>query len=197
MEKNKIVKSLELKATSQKSYTQVSLDTIQTNIKRRLSQNIAALNAWKNVKHLTKKDGTEFKHISKSFENAKIDYCFSGKPVLKVSFHDDYNGYSNDEIRLYDSYNAYSKAQKYPEETYINRTHYLTPLEAMEVINEQIKYYENVINEKKETLEKLEALYIEYTNKLKSLYNDALDKCGDNRQLKSSMKEALEGVKMY
>ena len=128
-----------------KSYTQVSLDTIQTNTKRRLAQNIAALEAWKNVKHLTKKDGTEFKFISKSFENAKIDYDFSGKPVLKVCFHDDYNGYSNDEIWLYDSYNAYSKTQKYPENTYIDRVHYLTPLEAMEVVNEKIKYYENVI----------------------------------------------------
>lgn len=180
-----------------KSYTQVSLDTIQTNTKRRLAQNIAALNAWKKVKHLTKKDGTEFKFISKSFENAKIDYDFLGHPVLKVYFHDDYNGYSNDEINLYSSYNAYSKVQKYPENTYIDRVHYLTPIEAMEVVNEKIKYYENVINEKKETLEKLEALYIEYTNKLKALYNDALDKCGDNKELKSSMKKALEGVKVY
>ena len=180
-----------------KSYTMVSLDTIQTNTKRRLAQNIAALNAWKSVKHLTKKDGTEFKYISKSFENAKIDYDFSGKPVLKVFFHDDYNGYSNDEIRLYDGYNAYSKTQKYPENTYINRVHYLTPLEALEVVNEKIKYYENVINEKKEALEKLETLYIEYTNKLKALYNDALEKCGDNRQLKGNIKEALEGVKVY
>ena len=57
--------------------------------------------------------------------------------------------------------------------------------------------YENVINEKKETLEKLEALYIEYTSKLKALYSEMLGKCGDNRQLKSSMKEALEGVKVY
>lgn len=180
-----------------KSYTQVSFDTIKTNTKRRLAQNIAALNAWKKVKHLTKKDGTEFKFISKSFENAKIDYNFLGRPVLNVHFHDDYNGYSNDEINLYSSYNAYSKSQKYPENTYIDRVHYLTPLEAMEVVNEKIKYYENVINEKKETLEKLETLYIEYTNKLKVLYNEMLDKCGDNRTLKSCMKEALEGVKVY
>lgn len=180
-----------------KSYTQVSLDTIQTNTKRRLAQNIAALNAWKKVKHLTKKEGTEFKFISKSFENAKIDYNFLGRPVLKVYLHDDYNGYSKDEINLYSIYNAYSKVQKYPESTYIDRVHYLTPLEAMEVVNERIKYYESVINEKKETLEKLEPLYIEYTNKLKELYNEALDKCGDNRELKRSMKEALEGVNVY
>lgn len=180
-----------------KSYTQVSLDTIQTNTKRRLAQNIAALEAWKKVKHLTKKDGTEFKFISKSFENAKIDYDILGRPVLKVYFHDDYNGYSNDEIDLYSRYNAYSKVQKYHEETYIDRVHYLTPSEAMEIISEKIKYYENVINEKKETLEKLESLYIKYTNKLKTLYNEMLGECGDNRQLKSSMKEALEGVKVY
>ena len=183
--------------TELKSYTQVSLDTIQTSIKRQLAQNIAALNAWKKVKHLTKKDGTEFKFISKSFENAKIDYDFSGKPILKVYFHDDYNWYSNDEIWLYDSYNAYSKTQKYPENTYIDRVHYLTPLEAMKVVSEKVKYYENVINEKKETLKNLETLYIEYTNKLKELYNDVLEKCGDNRQLKSSVKEALEGVRVY
>lgn len=180
-----------------KSYTEVSLDTIQTNTKRRLAQNKAALNAWKNVKHLTKKDGTEFKLISKSFENAKIDYNYVGKPMLNVYFYDDYNGHSNDEIWLYDYYNAYSKTQKYPENTYIDRVHYFTPLEVMEVISEKIKYYENVINEEKETLEKLEPLYIEYTNKLKVLYNEALEKCGDNRQLKSSMKEALEGVRVY
>lgn len=180
-----------------KSYTQVSLDTIQTNTKRQLAQNIAALNAWKKVKHLTKKDGTEFKFISKSFENAKIGYDFSGKPILKVHFHDDYNRYSSDEIWLYDSYNAYSKIQKYPENTYIDRVHYLTPLEAMEAISERVKYYENVINKRKETLEKLEPLYIEYTNKLKAIYNEVLDRCGDNRQLKSSMKEALEGVRVY
>lgn len=129
-----------------KSYTQASLDTITTNTKRRLAQNIAALNAWKKVKHLTKKDGTEFKFISKSFETAKIDYDFSGKPVLKIFFHDDYNGYSTDEIWLYDSYNVYSKTQKYPKNTYIN---------------------------------------------------GVLDKCGDNRELKRSVKEALEGVKVY
>lgn len=180
-----------------KSYAKVSLDTIQASTKRRLAQNIAALNAWKKVKHLTKKDGTEFKFISKSFENAKIDYDFSGKPILKVYFHDDYNGNPNDEIWLYDSYNTYSKTQKYPENTYIDRVHYLTQLETMEAISEKIKYYENVINEKKETLEKLETLYIEYTNKLKVLYDEALEKCGDNSYLKSSMKEALEGVRVY
>ena len=179
-----------------KSYTRISLDTIQTNIKRQLAQNIEALNAWKNVKHLTKKDGTEFKFISKSFENATIDYDFSGKQILKVCFHSDYGWYS-DEIRLYDSYDAYSKNQKYPENTYINRVHYLTPLEAMEVISEKIKYYENDINEKKEALEKLETLYIEYTNKIKVIYNEAIEKCGDNRQLRRSMKEALEGVRVY
>ena len=180
-----------------KSYTQVSLDTIQTSTKRRLAQNIAALEAWKKVKHLTKKDGTEFKYISKSFENASIDYDFLGCPLLKICFRDDYNGYSSDDINLYSTYNAYSKTQEYPENTYIDRVHYLTPLEAMEVVNKKIKYYENVIEEKKETLEKLETLYIEYTNKLKALYNDALDKCGDNRQLKSCIKEALEGVRVY
>lgn len=63
-----------------KSYTKVSLDTIQTNTKRRLAQNIAALNAWKNVKHLTKKDGTEFKFISKSFENANMGNQYHGIP---------------------------------------------------------------------------------------------------------------------
>lgn len=183
--------------TELKSYTMVSLDTIQTNTKRRLAQNIAALEAWKKVNHITKKDGTEFKYISKSFENAKIDYDFLGRPVLKVYFHDDCNGYSRDEIDLYSSYNAYSKKQKYPENTYINKVHYLTPIEAMEVVNEKIKYYENVINEKKETLKKLESLYIEYTNKLKTLYSEVLDKCGSNRELKSSMKEALEGVRVY
>lgn len=180
-----------------KSYTSVSLDTIQTSLKRRLAQNEAALKAWESVKHLTKKDGTEFKYISKSFENAKIDYDFLGRPILKVYFHDDYNGYSNDEIDLYSSYNAYAKAQKYPENTYINRIHYLTPSEAMEDVNKKVEYYENVINEKKETLEKLESLYIEYTNKLKILYSEVLDKCGDNKQLKSSIKEALEGVRVY
>lgn len=180
-----------------KSYTSVSLDTIQTSLKRQLAQNEAALKAWESVKHLTKKDGTEFKYISKSFENAKIDYDFLGRPILKVHFHDDYNGYSNDEIDLYSSYNAYAKAQKYPENTYINRIHYLTPSEAMEDVNKKIEYYGNVINEKKETLEKLELLYIEYTNKLKILYSEVLDKCGDNKQLKSSIKEALEGVRVY
>lgn len=180
-----------------KSYTSVSLDTIETNLKRRLAQNIAALEAWKKVEHLTKKDGSEFKHISKSFENAKIDYNFLGRPILKVYFHDDYNGYSSDEMNLYDSYNAYSKTQKYPENTYADKVHYLTPSEAMEDVNKKIECYENVINEKKETLEKLESLYIEYTNKLKVLYSEALDECGDNRQLKSSIKEALEGVRVY
>lgn len=181
----------------EKAYTRLSLEQIQKELKKSLNYSVVLYEAWEKVEHLTKKDGSEFKYITKSFKNANIDYDILGRPELKVYAFSQYNGHIDDYIRLTDNFNAYVKVQKYPENTYINRLHYLTPYEAMEVIEDRKAYLKKSIEDKEKALKNIDHLYMEYIEKLKNLYNEMLDKCGDNIVLKSSMKEALEGVKVY
>lgn len=54
--------------------------------KKKISAKYSSTQRMEKSETPDKKDRTEFKYISKSFENAKIDYDFSGKPVLKYSF---------------------------------------------------------------------------------------------------------------
>ena len=49
-----------------------NLEGIKTELNKRLSYEKSILKAWENVTFPTKKDGTQFKAMSKNFDGAKM-----------------------------------------------------------------------------------------------------------------------------
>lgn len=79
-----------------------SLDSIQTELKRRLDEIETKISAWEKVERKTKKDGGSFSALAKNFVNASIhdDPCsLIQKKCVTVCGWSQYSGYITDEIK--------------------------------------------------------------------------------------------------
>ena len=170
----------------EKAYTRLSLEQLQKELKKSIEEKEALYNKWNEVEHLTKKDGSEFKNISRSFSNCSIEYDYIGRPKIKIVTWTKKNVWCDDSIILYDSFRSYGK-NKYPEESYnmgggvLAKYHVLTMSETMEAIKES------------------EKLYYKYTEKMKALYNELHEECKneENQILFDNIKEAIENVNIW
>lgn len=188
----------------EKAYNKKSLDQIQTELKKSIEEKEALYNKWNEVEHLTKKDGSEFKSISRSFSNCSVGYDHIGRPQITITAWTVKNVWCDDSISLYDTFSAYGK-NKYPEESYnmgggvLAKYHVLTVNETIEAIEERKKCLKKWIDQKKEALEMSEKLYYKYTEKMKALYNELHEECKavENQTLFYDIKEALENVNIF
>lgn len=187
----------------EKAYTKISLDEIQQKLKNDINKYKLLLNSWSKIEHLTKKDGSEYKNIKKSFSNCDICYDSISRPEMSISIKLNNGNRYSDYIFLYDSYRYYGK-NKYPLESYnigggvINKYHILTIDETMKAIEEKKESIKKQIKEKEKVLSVSENLYYKYTNKMKALYNDLLEECkkDSNRIAFNCIREAIESTKV-
>lgn len=188
----------------EKAYTKLSLEQIQKELKKSIEEKEALYNKWNEVEHLTKKDGSEFKNISRSFSNCSIEYDYIGRPQIKIVTWTVKNEWCEDHISLYDTYSAYGK-NKYPDESYdmgggvLSKYHVLTVSEIMEAIEAKKQLLKKWIEEKEKALKESEKLYYKYTEKMKALYNELYEecKCEENQILFNNIKEAIENVNIW
>lgn len=188
----------------EKAYTKLSLEQIQKELKKSIEEKEALYNKWNEVEHLTKKDGSEFKNISRSFSNCSIEYDCIGRPQITITTWTVKNVWCDDFISLYDSFSAYGK-NKYPEESYnmgggvLNKYHVLTISETMEAIENKKQQLKKCIEAKEKALKESEKLYYKYTEKMKALYNELHEecKCEENQTLFNNIKEAIENVNIW
>lgn len=188
----------------EKAYTRLSLEQIQKELKKSIEEKEALYNKWNEVEHLTKKDGSEFKNISRSFSNCSIEYDYIGRPQIKITTWTVKNVWCDDSISLYDTFSAYGK-NKYPEESYnmgggvLAKYHVLTISETMEAIEAKKQQLKKCIEEKEKALKESEKLYYKYTEKMKALYNELHEECKneENQILFDNIKEAIENVNIW
>lgn len=171
-----------------KAYTKISLEEIYRKLKNDINKHNQLLNAWGKIEHLTKKDGTEFKNIKKSFSNCDICYDYINRPEMSISIKLNNGNYYSDYIFLYDSYSYYKK----------NKYLILTIDEIIKAIEDKKESIKKQIQEKEKVLSVIENLYYEYTKKMKALYNDLLEECkkDSNRIAFNCIREVIESTKI-
>ena len=108
------------------------------------------INAWRNVKRITKKDGTDFLIMSKNFENAilKKDYSWMDYYTLTVDYKYANGGYTYDNITVDNNDTVDDIFRK---------------------INERIKGYETSKRKIEEKLSKIKDVFGEIDNIMKQL----------------------------
>ena len=153
---------------------------------------------WKKVTVVTKKDGTEFKDFGKNFTNCRVyrpAYSF-GDLNIEVSGYVN-NEYRKDEINtreLVKYSNFKPEDSRIINEAYLEPYFYLTIPEIMEKIQYTIGKYQACIQEYKDYIEKLDALYDIVINGVNSLMDTIKREAGDHNSLYYEMRELIQNV---
>ena len=145
---------------------QKSKDKIRMEMKDSIEMYEAKIRLWKNVKRLSKKDGSDFQNFGKNFENAEYvrGRICSDDVELRVA---DYGirvagNWVDDslDIRQIVKYSKITPEEnQIIKESYMEPYFYLTVDQTMQMIQIKIETYEKMISEYKEQLEKLDSLY--------------------------------------
>ena len=133
-----------------------NLDGIKTELKKEIALNETLLQAWKNVKIVTKKDGTPFAQMSRNFENAKyqgISYAMqAGEYELWAGGFCKLNGYVHDTIPCYNlvkylkDETMIAKTQNYmPKQSYLEQVYCFDIDDIKNAIANKIQYLEERI----------------------------------------------------
>jgi len=76
---------------------------VEQRIKGSIAYYDTRINAWKAVKRLTKKDGSDFANFGKNFENARIYAPYGLHNKLVINFRDENGRYTENYIELAES----------------------------------------------------------------------------------------------
>lgn len=152
-----------------------NLDAIRESLKKDISINRSFVEAWKKVSFPTKKDGTQFKSMSKNIVGARYDakpYMLGhGQFELTVTAFSNPGGYNSDSINCYelvkylkdDSMKA--KTQNYqPKEMYLEQVYTFDLEDIKKAVSERISYLESYISDLKKQLESVDAIFYNFRN---------------------------------
>lgn len=179
-------------------YIRKSEDTIRKEIQDSLFHYEALIEAWKKVEIKKKKDGSEYKELTKSClvgaigdkiplyqTNNANGYIVSGT-VIKISTHSE-AGYINDSIQTSEEWkNGMDEARKIQISMRVP-FQYNTAEEIREKIKRRIKELEKEVYECNEALNKLHEIYSLYVIGLRDLESRMKNNCNGNRTLTSAL----------
>lgn len=160
-----------------------NIDSIKNDIKNYIKEKKYDIELWKNVKIVTKKDGTPFVNFRNNFENANIIYDTLGYPEMKVagSFE---NHYITDKIDLYEvicymkNKKRISKTENYaPKRNCLNQIYIYDIDDIKDVIKETIEQYEKEIKSYEKQLNLADKAYIEFVTAIDNANKDLLKNC--------------------
>ena len=126
-----------------------SLDSITTELNKRLDEVETKIKAWKAVKRVTKKDGSDFAVLSKNFDGATLYdsncHLYPSKKITVCGWTK-YSGWITDDIHSTGTV-AYEKNRTVSEDRIIKESmiqpyYYKTVDEIFEDIEHRIKFYE-------------------------------------------------------
>jgi hypothetical protein len=149
-------------------------DELKKTLERNLSWHETCLDLWKNVKRLSKKDGTDFANFGKNFENAEVNNEFDR---LEVSGRSKFE-WIRDSIDF-----LLTADDNTPEDriilSYRTRYYHLTVDEVFTAIENRIRYYEVEIENDKIQLAHAESICNLTENTINALYKQALKELED------------------
>lgn len=171
-------------------------DTIKADLIKQITEYEAKITLWKNVKRLTKKDGSDFKIFSKNFGNAIVYSNYMGRNALKVNGWIKDLGYIEDEIGIWD---YVDNTDLNPEEHTIiqeaiwSRPYfYLTVDEIFAEINKIIEIYERNISSYRDELNKVDEVFTEFTEAIDAALAKLREKAGDRTTLYYECREYMK-----
>lgn len=125
-------------------------EKIEKEYRNNISTYENAIKAWRNVKRLGKKDGSDFVIISKNFSNANIKKEYPWQDYSSLTVHYCYGdgGYTYDNILIDDKDTVNDVFQK---------------------INDRIQMYETSVKKAKSKLSNVERVFTEVDNTVKQL----------------------------
>ena len=153
-------------------------EAFRKHLENNLADNRTKLNLWKNVKRLSKKDGSDYANFGNNFDGAKVEDYLGSKDALKV-FGRSVNGLSwvEDRIELErDATPDIDPERTYRYATYSNAMKYrLTVEETFEKINARIRYFETQVANYKIQLDMSESIYNTVVRTINNLYEGILE----------------------
>lgn len=171
-----------------------NLNEIKEEINHDIEKYTAFINAWNNVKFVTKKDGTPFKQFERNIENAKYNSpsysLLNEEKLLTVYTHTKNNGYISDYIYCYElipdmtDKTKLAKTENYmPKQTYLKQV-YLYDLEDIKTaINNRIDYLERKIALLLDQLQTIDDSY----NNFKTAYGKAIEQLAKDTNASKDM----------
>ena len=158
-----------------------NLDAIQTELKRRIAENSAFLEAWKKVTFPVKKDGKPFASMQKNIEGAKYtlkSYASQdGEYELTVYTHSNLSGYIHESINCYNIVRYMTdESMKAKTENYMPKCDYLEQVykydleDIKKAAADRITYLEAHVNDLKNQLEASQKVF----DNFKSAYASAM-----------------------
>ena len=171
-------------------------EEIRTRFENYIREYEEKIKLWKNVKVVTKKDGTPFKDFNRNFEGADVvrpAYGFGDIDLVVVNYKIRIAGnHVTDTIHTRElvKYTKLNPSEdRIIKETYLEPYFYLTIPEIMEKIQRTIQIYEKNIEEYKDQIEKLDWMYDEVVTRI----NDTMDYIRENAGGNTSLYYELRG----
>lgn len=152
------------------------LNAIKKEFENYIEQHEAQLEAWQNVKRVTKKDGGDFSTLSKNFENAKIGssgYSLREEKEIRVNAITKSGKYVDDYFTL--SPLVKDSKHEIAEERVIKVSglcayYHMNVDEIEKAIEERTEMHKKYIASYKEQLELLEDYYTRITGQLEEIH---------------------------
>lgn len=167
-----------------------NIEDIMKEMNKRIAETGAFIEAWKNVKFLTKKDGTPFKNMSKNFEGAKyipISYAMQAdENELKIYAYIREAGYISDTIPCYEIVKYMNNSDKpthkpenlAPKIPMLNQIYIYDMEDIKEAIANRIEYLANRLEDLKKQKENAVMAFENYKKAIeeakKNLAKDSL-----------------------
>ena len=165
-----------------------NLDGIKTELKKEIARKETLLQAWQNVKFVTKKDGTPFINIGRNFENAKysgVSYALqAGENELRVYGFCKLNGYVDDTITCYTlvkdlkNETMIAKTQNYlPKQTYLEQLYSFDIDDIKNAVADKINYLIDRIAVLYNELNIVDKCYNNFVNEYSKLISNLENEC--------------------
>ena len=162
-----------------------NLSDIIENLKDEKEDYEKKLQAWKNFKIVTKKDGTPFSVLSKNFEGASIGKYYvvedSMHPYLTVNYQTDRTGYNRDHIQIFhflDELPESDERRKEYKPQFMRQTVTKSFDEIREAVDNYMDELEKNIESYNEQLEKASTAYENYAKAIKEARKQLRIDCG-------------------
>lgn len=156
-----------------------SIDTIKTELEKRIDWAETLKAAWEKVGRCRKKDGTDFVALAKNFTNCRVydaQYTMAPEKEIRINGLSKYSSYVSDDIKNRELY-KYSKRKdkidpdRVIKESFLEPYFYKTVDEIFEDIEGKIKYYAEYIAKLQRELEKVDGVF----GKFKAAIDNALN----------------------
>ena len=150
-----------------------NLNDVKRELNNRLAQDKSILASWENVKINKKKNGEDYKVLSKAIEGARVcDYIELGNQIIVYGYGQD-NRYYEDNILIYgylDELPDTDERKKAYKRSFIRQKYQFTADEIKKAIENRIEWLRLDIANLERDIEEAETLYNAFHEKIKEAF---------------------------